>query len=48
MREGGLDDFLHLQYTKSLSDKESVIVSPVHTLRKKVAVLKRPPSTLVP
>ena len=50
MREGGLDGFLHLQYTnfQSLSDKESVIVSPVHTLRKKVAVLKRPPSTLVP
>ena len=39
MREVGLDDLPHQQYTKllRLSDKESVIVSPVipfHTLRK--------------
>ena len=39
MGEVGLDDLPHQQYTKllSLSDKESVIVSPVitfHTLRK--------------
>ena len=58
MKEGGLEGLQHLQYTNflSLSDKESVIVSPViavHTSRKKggiktVSVLTRLPSSMVP
>ena len=58
MKKGGLKDLPHLQYNSflSLTDKESVIASPVitvHTLRKKgeietVSVFTRLPSSLVP
>ena len=58
MKKGGLEGLPYLQYTTflSLSDEESVIVSPViavHTLRKKgeikkVSILTRLPSSLVP
>ena len=57
MKEGGLDGLPHLQYTnfQGLSDKKSVIVSPVFTVYtlnkgeiKTVSVLKRLPNYLVP
>ena len=54
MREGGLDGLPDLKYTniQSLSNKESVIVSPVFTVHTKkgeiktVSVLKRLPRFL--